>query len=442
MRKILLATAFAALAATAAQAQMPNQPLVSDSFGLNGNGGDYPAPGTVTVRFRARVLTEYGYFTDSGQVGKGTNGKPNGSKDAGAYLGTEVRMYPGVDGTLANGLKYGGAIEMRVTGGGTGGSTTNTPYIRRASLYVASPTYGRFIAGQADGALTQLYNISPIEYFDWIGSGNASPQIANSTTIPTWPFWENGGAYINNKIVYLSPSFAGFDGGVSFEPTQTTNDTNCGQAAATGCPTQTSVPNNSINVRRNTVELAARYKGSFGPVATNIQLGYVTSGKVQSSIATAVAGVAPATVKPLSVFDAGVTLSMAGFTVGGHYIGGAMNPAYNGGYGMKFSGQKDVQAFLVGARYAWSTFSVGANFQNQWSGGLYNAASPSNNNLLHETSIGTGGAWDWAPGATAFVSAVYATRHQVGVDLLNATPGAFNNSTQARWIVLGNVFRW
>jgi len=440
MRKIMLAaTAIVGLTGltAGANAQMPNQPIVSDSFGLNGNGGDYPAPGTVTVRFRARVVTEYGYGSDNGTTGKGTNGKTNGSKDGGQYLGTAVRMYPGVDGALANGLKYGGAIELRIAGGGTGGSTSNTPYVRRASLYVASPTWGKFIVGQIDGALSQLYNIGPIEGFDWTGTANGSNSFANGNTVPTWPFWENGGAYINNKFVYLTPNFYGIDAGVSYEPTQTTNDTNCGQASATGCPTQSSVPGN-VNVRRNTVEVAARYKGSFGPVAANVEVGYVGAGKVNNSTAL------PTTVqyKPLSVFDAGVTLAFAGFTVGGHYIGGAMNPVGNGGYGMKFNGQKNMQAFLVGAQYAWSVFTAGINFQNQWSGGIYNAAAPLNNNLLHESSIGTGAAWDWAPGSTAYVSAVYATRHQVGVDLLNATPGAFNNSTQARWIVVGNVFRW
>ncbi len=435
MRKILLAATAAAgltgLTAGLAQAQMPNQPIVSDSFGLNGAGGAYPAPGTVVVRFRARVVTEYGYDSDSGMVGKGTNGKPNGSKDGGQYLGTAVRMYPGVDGTLANGLKYGGAIELRVAGGGTAGSATNTPYVRRASLYVSSPTMGKLIVGQIDGALGQYYNIAPIECFDFTCSGNGSVTFANSSTVINWPFWENGNAYVNNKFVYLSPSFAGLEAGVSFEPTQSTNDTNCAQAASTGCPTQTSIPGGG-SIRRNTVEVAARYKGSFGPAATNLEVGYIGSGKVNNSAATA----ATALYHGLSVFDAGATVTAYGFTVGGHYIGGQMNS----NYGLLRSGQRQLQAFLAGGQYAFSTFTVGANYTNALSGGVYNVSGAQH--PLHETSIGTGGAWDWAPGSTAYVSAVYMTRHQVGTDLLNGVTGAYNNNTQARFIVVGNVFRW
>ena len=446
MRSILrAATAIAAMSALQAghaHAQMPNQPIISDSFGLNGQGGDFPAPGTVTVRFRARVLTEMGYSTDSGVVGKATNGQPNGSKNGGLYLGSSVRMYPGVDGTLANGLKYGGAIEMRVNSGGTAGSTANTVYVRRQFLYV-SGGWGKTLVGQADGALTQLYNIGPIEKFDWNGTNNADTNnFANNNTVPTWPFWENGSAYVNNKIVYLTPNFMGLDAGVSFEPTATTGDTNCAQAASTGCPTQTSVPNNLIAVRRNTVELAARYKGSIGPVAANIQIGYVGSGKVNSSANTAVNGTAAAVAKGLSVFDAGITLAYAGITVGGHYIGGAINTDTGGGYGLLYKGQKNQNAFLVGAAYQYGAMTMGVNFQNQWSAGLYNSTAPANNSMAHESSIGTGAAWDWAPGSTAYISGVYGKRHQVGVDLLNGVVGNYNNGVQSRRLVIGNVFRW
>jgi outer membrane protein OmpU len=447
MRKIMLAATaivgMTGLTAGLANAQMPNQPLVSDSFGLNGGFAGYPAPGTVVVRFRARVLTEYGYASDSGDIGKNTLGQKNGSKDGGQYLGTSVRMYPGVDGTLANGLKYGGAIELRVAGGGTLGSTTNTPYVRRASVYVQSPVVGKFIVGQIDGALSQYYNTVQIESFDFAGTSNGSVQFANGGTVVNWPFWENGGAYINNKFVYLSPSFAGFEAGVSYEPTATTNDTNCAQAAptpaaaanslgnTTGCPTLSSVPGGA-NLRKNTVELAARYKGSFGPVAANVEIGYVGSGKVNDSAATA----ATVPFKGINVYDAGATFTAFGFTVGGHFIGGQMNS----NYGLLRRGQKQLQAFLVGANYAWSTFTVGANYLNSYSAGTYNPAT--NNNALHETAVATGGIWDWAPGSTAYVSAVYMARHQVGVDLLNGAVGNFNNNTQARFIVVGNQFRW
>jgi len=457
MRKIMLAATaivgVTGLTAGIASAQMPNQPIVSDSFGLNGQGGDFPAPGTVTVRFRARVDVELGYNTDTAQVGKTTAGKPNGSKNGGTYMGSAIRMYPGVDGTMANGMKYGGAIEMRVNAGGTSGSAANTVYVRRQFLYFAG-SWGKAIIGQTDDALGQQYNIGAIESFDWTGTANGSNSFSNAAAVPNWPFWENGGAYVANKITYLTPNFYGVTAGASWEPTATTGETNCTQASATGCPTQTSVPNNLVNVRRNTAVFAARYKGSFGPVAADLLVGYVGSGHVNSSANTAVNGVVAPTVKGLSVFDAGAVFTFAGISVGGHYIGGNINAQTSsgtgGGYGMIFKGQKQQNAFLVGTQYQFGAMTVGANFQNQWSAGAYNpgylatAANPYNgfNTMMHESSIGVGGAWDWAPGSTAYVSAVYAKRRQAGWDLLNGVAGSNNNNTQTRWLVIGNNFRW
>ena len=49
----------------------------------------------------------------------------------------------------------------------------------------------------------------------------------------TWPFEDVGNYYTTNKIVYLSPSFFGFDGGVSFEPSTANVNINSGCNAGT-----------------------------------------------------------------------------------------------------------------------------------------------------------------------------------------------------------------
>jgi len=190
MRNFLMAaTAIAGVAVAmtgTAQAQMPNQPIVSDSLGLNGNGGDFPAPGTVTVRIRARVVVEGGYGTDSGTVGKagvtnaaGTGQAGNGYKNQGQFFGSSMRIYPGADGVAANGLKYGGAIELRQGGGGGYGSSgSNTVFVRRSYLYFAG-NWGKTIIGANDGALGQLINVGALEAFDWTGGLNGSEQFLN-----------------------------------------------------------------------------------------------------------------------------------------------------------------------------------------------------------------------------------------------------------------------
>jgi hypothetical protein len=403
--------------------------------GLKNVDGKFPpvlAPGTFTVRLSARVVTEIGYGSDSGQIGKGTNGKQNGNKDGGFYFGNSVRIYPGADGKLANGLEYGGAIEIRQNSGGTTGSTANTLYVRRSSVYVGTPTVGRVIVGQIDGAVSQFINTGAIETFDYTGTSNGSVSFVNAKTAINWPFWENGNAYVNNKIVYISPKLAGFDLAASFEPTRTTGNTNCDQASPTGCPTQSSIVGTSA-IRRNTYEVAARYQGSFGPVAASAEVGYIGSGFVKTQSATFAANT---NYRGLSVYDAGLNLTAFGFTVGGHYVGGDMNSDYN----LIQKGQKRLNTFLLGGAYAWSDFSVGVNYFNGLSAGTFNPAT--NKNMLHEIAYGAGGKWNWAPGSSAYVSAVYMTRSQAGVDLLNGGVGNFNHSTQARMVVVGNVFRW
>lgn len=449
MRKILMAaTAIAGVAGAmvgTANAQMPNQPIVSDSFGQNGVGGDFPAPGTVVVRLRARVDVEFGYGTDSGSVGKsgktnaqGTGQAGNGYKNQGQFMGSAVRIYPGADGVAANGLKYGGAIELRVSGGGgTGlgigqGSGTNTPYVRRSFLYF-SGGWGKVIIGQNDGGLGQLINVGALEAFDWTGGLNGSTQFLNGGVQPSWSFWENGGAYVNNKMVYLTPKYMGFDAGISYEPNQTTNDngTNANQASSTSNTLASGAGN--IPARRNTFEVAGRYTGSFSGVGVNVQAGYVGAGTIANS--TNFNGNS-ATYQGLSIWDAGLNVTYAGFTVGGHATGGVVGT----NYAPIRNGQTNNQTYLIGANYQKANWIFGGHYLNELSAGTYNPAYPERQ--LHEIGGAFGGAIDWMPGTTAYVSAVYIQRHQAGVDLLNGGLGQYNNGVVGRYLMVGNVFKW
>jgi len=442
MRNFLMAaTAIAGVAVAmtgTAQAQMPNQPIVSDSFGQNGNGGDYPAPGTVTVRIRARVDVEAGYGTDSGTVGKagvtnlaGTGQAGNGYKNQGQFFGSAVRIYPGADGVAANGLKYGGAIELRQSGGGGSGSSgSNTMFVRRSFLYFAGG-WGKVIAGANDGGLGQLINVGALEAFDWTGGLNGSTQFLNGGVQPSWTFWENGGAYVYNKITYLTPAFAGFKGGISYEPNTTTNDngTNANQASGES-NTLSSGLTHTAN-RRNTFEAAVTYGGSFGPAAISAEGGYVGSGVVANS--GNFFGNEPKA-KGLGMWDAGLNITYMGFTVGGHAAGGQVGT----NYALLRSGQKNNESFLIGANYQIGTVIFGGHYLNQLSAGSFNV----NNTTLHEIGGAAGAAWDWAPGSTAYVSAVYIDRKQNGIDLLNGGAGTYNNNVVGRYLMVGNVFKW
>jgi hypothetical protein len=214
----------------------------------------------------------------------------------------------------------------------------------------------------------------------------------------------------------------------------------CAQAttAAPGCPDITSTSTQTLQ-RRNLYDAVARYKGSFGPVAVVGTVGYIGSGVVAYSGLTPVAKA-----KDLSVLDAGATVTFANVTVGGHYTGGAMN---NSNAPIR-SGQKDGENFLLGASYTIGTVVVGFQYINELNAGTgySNGAGQitNGNNLLHEVGVGVGGSWDYAPGAAAFVSGLWGTRHQAGVDLLNGSSSntKFNNNTRAEALVIGNRFQF
>jgi predicted porin len=450
MRKILMAaTAILSVGMLAghAQAQIPSAPVTTDSFSGTLSGAAAPAPGTVTVTLRFRDWTDVGYGSDSGTVGKTTTGQPNGSKQGNFQVQNFFRIYPRFAGTAANGLVYGAQVQIRQNSGynaSTGGSSGATPnlgntlYVRNALSYISLPTVGTLYAGQASMAITQFMVGTQEDWDAGNGGWNGdSPDFLSAGTSVTWPWPEDGGTYTVNRLVYISPKFSGFDFGASFEPEYSTglqgaNFTN--QAGATtgvggGLTTTglTSTPGGQ-QVRKNTFDVAARYTGSFGPVATVLEGGYWGSGVVGNSSG-------PQLYKGISLVDMGARFNIGPLEIGAHYDFGTVNGA---GYQPMRSGTHTENALVGGAEYTIGSGIVGIQYINSITAGTYVAAHPHGG--LHEQAVAFGGSYAYAPGAEAYVSILYGVRHQAGADLLNGGTSAYNNSTTARAIGIGNRF--
>jgi hypothetical protein len=142
-----------------------------------------PTPGTMVVRFNGAVWSEFFLGGGDGFVGRGptvastgglgpfTPGGPafittgpgtNAGQKLNNYaMGTYFRLYPGVDAMASNGLRYGAQVELRenfsaaqANTGATGGSgltSGQTMYVRRAFVYVAGENWGLIRFGQTDG---------------------------------------------------------------------------------------------------------------------------------------------------------------------------------------------------------------------------------------------------------------------------------------------------
>ena len=127
MRKLLLATV-AVLGGSVgvagfAQAQAPAAPptIVPTPVPFTLTPGQTPGPGTITVRLNARVNSYAQFGSDSGR-NPGLSPPRRARRSASTATNTKLsnytfqeygRLFPGFDGIAANGLKYGGAIEIR-----------------------------------------------------------------------------------------------------------------------------------------------------------------------------------------------------------------------------------------------------------------------------------------------------------------------------------------
>jgi hypothetical protein len=465
-----------------------------------------PTPGTFVVKLNVGVVVEatlqgstFNAFTQTA----GTLGTQNTSATGGGYAtaaGTYkqntqsfqsyVRIYPGVDAMATNGLRYGAQVELRenwdttTPGGGftnntssSGSTSTQSMFVRRAFVYAASDQLGIIRFGQGDGILgiydngvTSMQSVSPSGGMN--GSDVQTPLPANSYM--PFPFYaQNGIEYGNQKIVYLSPSFFGFDAGLEYAPSNNNGEINglCGDGVTTTpalggvsgingatCSTTSSSPLASDAIRyTNQFEVGARYQGTFGPVAVLAHGTYMGSSIVDYT------GLPPSTAanagnahgwngkyNPLSIFQGGVAVTVAGLTVGGLVNTGKMN---NNGQGTpQPAGGVGQNAFIIGFQYNNGPLAVGFAYQQADSQGSANLIGTSQR---HEWGINPGIDWLVAPGFKVFAEYFYGGRHQGDFNFAtgainnavyegpgnNNNPGAYNNVT-AQAFLLGTRVYW
>jgi predicted porin len=458
-----------------------------------------PTPGTMVIHLNVGVVEEaslqsssFTTFTQGapalGAIIPGvtpvTHLPANTAPPAGTYKQNPqsfqgyVRIYPGVDAMATNGLRYGAGVEIRENWGSTvpnGGSLNSTSassvtsnqslFIRRAFVYAAGAQWGIIRLGQADGVLgifdngvTSMQGVSPSGGMN--GSDVQTPIVTNAYM--PFPFYaQNGIEYGNDKIVYLSPSFAGIDIGLEYAPSNnnaeeqglcsdgvTSNPSALGVSGvnANTCSTTSSSPLASDAGRyTNQFEVGARYQGTLGPVAILAHGSYMGSGIVDFTGAppsTAANGGNPhgwnGKFKPLSIFQGGAAVTVAGLTVGGLMNIGAMN---NNGQGTPV-GNGGVQqvAFIIGFQYNIGPWSAGVAYEQ--------ADSQGSNNLIgvsqrHEWGINPGVDYLVAPGFKVFAEYFYGQRHQGDFNFATGAVGSSAyNDVRGQALLIGSRVYW
>lgn len=423
MRKLLLATV----------ATLGMSWGVADAATLSASAATTPEPGSIVVRLNGRLNFYMGVAGDSGQ--SYNYGKNNNFGTLG-YM----RLYPGFDGIAANGLKYGASIEIRqnfaspVSNSSSGNSTQSTLFVRRAYGYFGTDQVGTFRFGQTDGPGT-LFLLGTSEGFNDGGWNGDLPGLVTGNTAPLWAWSDVGNVYTSSKIVYLSPSFYGFDFGVSFSPnTGNLQDNNGGCGTAAGnCATASALPGgltDSTARRTNMVEAAVRYRGTFSGLGVAASAAYYGSGVTSNTTG-------PNLYNGISAGDVGLELSYAGFTVSGNVTFGQMNgsPAL-----LMPKNADNTIAWIAGAQYTTGPLVVGASYFNNKYAGLY--APSLGVGQRTDQGIAAGATYNLVPGVKLFASYLYGMRWQGNYNFLAGTVGKDHNYVQSQAFSLGTQLTW
>ena len=439
-----------------------------------------PTPGTVVIRLNGRVETDISANFTSGDrsVAPGFKVNPVG-------ISSYMRLYPGIDGLATNGLRYGASIELREnfanpnnfsntvtvtspTAGSLASQTTasspsgyssgETVFVRRAFVYFGSDKIGIVRIGQTDGVIG-LFDNGSYTSQGWdggVGNFNGGQQQATAPSagvlIPFAWLSQAGNEYSNNKIVYLTPQFFGFDFGVQYAPSQGNGYSNStGSTALQAQPCLVaSAGCNSISTGNdgtrwlNQVAVGVRYQGTVGPVNLGTFVVYETAGKVSNpGGGTILAGLNTVNAGAirydnLSFVNAAVKVEVpsVGVTWAFDYIGGALN----GQLAMRPTGGAPENAFLTGLVYRNGPFVLGAEVgivESQGSTGLTKISQ------RKETEFAFGGTYNAAPGLAFVLEYMHTERHQGGFDFLaNSAASGLTRDVKGNGVSFSTIVTW
>lgn len=392
------------------------------------------APGQIKVRLNGE-LSWY-----AGQEASSIDSTGSGKTSTSNFYGY-IRLYPGFDGVAANGLHYGGAMEIRDNSGLS--SNDETLYVFEAYGYLGLPKLGQVSFGDQNGP-NVIFQTGTFESFNdggWDGYIEAMIPGAAQALYP-WADGNNNYSEATNKIVYLSPQISGFQFAVGFTPNQTSQDY-APALVSTTTPIEDGMP-------RNMVDVGGQYTKNFGPVGVQFGADYTTAGQVaytggETSEVT--------NFHNLNVFQTGLTATYDGFTVGGNAVYGNYTVADSWDINMEPEGGTPGVAWLVGAQYTAGPFTVGSQFfhftqTGDLPGGIDAGSGATINSdglttgQQQNTGFALGGTYTIVPGVSLFVDYLYGTREQGGYDFATGNAGVDHNEVQSQLFGVGTQIQW
>jgi len=267
--------------------------------------------------------------------------------------------------TLDNGLTVGATIQLE-------GQQSNDQIDEVWAYFKGG--WGQIRFGDDDDASEQLHYLIPgasnafgvdTPYFEFANNANGGTFQTNSTVLDI--------SSDSTKIIYFSPTFAGFSFAASFAPDRRGEDQYSGFVTANN-PGGTSNSNN-IGQVKNVFSAALNFDHDFNGVSLATGVGFAEGQWENTSTgfnADTTWGV-----------DGHLIVSFSGFTIGGA-------AKYQENYST-LSGP-DLWVAGVGGTYNWDAWTVGL----AWSHGEYDMASTSDTDILDIVQIS--GRYDLGPG--------------------------------------------
>ncbi len=390
-----------------------------------------PAPGTVTVHLNGLLSFEIGV----GSTANGPSAKYNSINTSGY-----IRLYPGVDATTLSGLQYGAQVELRtstslpngagVNGSGTSSNGLNTLFVRRAYGYVGEKQAGYIRFGQTDSAFSLLAT-GDLEGFGDAQQWNTADSYGNALPagIPNNLFSIAGAIYTTQKVVYISPSFSGFNFIVGFEP-----NSNGFQEGVTALSAESSIPGSSNKRRRNTIDGMVGYSTNLNGALIKLSAGYLEGSPLGSTTSIATTS----QYKSMGIAQFGGQVTYAGFAVGVNYKYGQVND----GYAFILPGQRKDNDFLVSGTYTMGPVIVGASYFFNQSAGAHTVGSKIARTETND-GIAIGANYNFDAHFNTFVQYLYGSVHQPGVAFKNSAGDVVAlNGIHSNALAVGATIKW
>lgn len=225
-----------------------------------------------------------------------------------------------------NGLEYGARLRLRAA---NGNRTTDAD---RGFLFV-NGGFGTIQAGVNTGLGDDYGVIGPnVDGGVATADGFALNFYADSLPYAMGNLRTMESADWATKLIYLTPSFSGFQAGISYTPKQGNHFTSIDRTKRSG-------------VYADMVEAGVFYKNTFGDLALDASVEYMGADSDSSAV------------EDLSSVHVGATVGYGPVKVGGSY-------AYSGksGYAVGARGLDKNQVWILGANYTAGAFTVAANY--------------------------------------------------------------------------------